>query len=542
VAIAVCNETNYHEFACHELADDTTFEAAGTALRVLPKKLREYNREIAGDHIAKGTRVRVPFDSCAPVVGAWVCYNVKAGDTLESVLTDHAPVRNMTMLRGINADALWGGSDLHPGMQLRLPLRASRSLPGQNPGCLPDGRTVDCHLVDEGETITSIAKQYGTTAAWIATSNKDVLGDVTSGTKLIAGVLLRVPACFFGAESSHGKCKSTPPPVCAANPSWTCYTVRANDTVFKIGAEFAADPYDVCDVNNLKNCSELQVGQVLTVPKETTCSPMPGFWSCVTLWPDEPAGTPIGWEDGTSGGTTIQQYTGRADLFCQLNKQLSDCRAKDGSALRPGGYSGMTVRVPEVHCFPDANSFCAVLPQTDPKTGQIPFPLPVEDKGSWVNWLGRPMGGVGPITEIGFYGDNQATFGWAIESVNSPWMCGYLSMRCMQSPVQVPRGSFLGPRLADCGSPPEGCGDSRSRDWCKLECVPTPGKHICHKPIGKCSLDPFGTDPCHNYDTLSNVAKTFGVEWKALCALNGMKNCSCLPGSNVAIKIPVQHD
>jgi hypothetical protein len=35
------------------------------------------------------------------------------------------------------------------------------------------------------------------------------------------------------------------------------------------------------------------------------------------------------------------------------------------------------------------------------------------------------------------------------------------------------------------------------------------------------------------------IAQQFGVDWKALCALNQMKNCSVLPFSGSALKIPV---
>jgi LysM repeat protein len=482
---AACNTTNYHEFSCHDIEASTTFEAAASALHVHPTKLREYNREIANDTIPKGASIRVPLDECTPKLGAWGCYEVQAGDTLDSVSDGSASVvRNVTTLTQINTAALWGESKLYQGMHLRMPVVPTKRLPGQNPGCYPDGRTVDCHKVlSSAETLQTLAELYKTTAGSLARSNQDVLGGLTSLTK---GMLLRVPNCFFGIDSS-GKCNSKAPTTCTPSANWECYTVKPNDTLFKISRAHSGDPYDICDVNSINNCSELTTGQLLTVPR-SFCEPRPGFWSCVDIKRSEDETPVISWAD-------YAQYGDRPDLFCRLNNQLADCRSGYGS---PRGWAGVSVRMPVVHCFPDAVSYCEDF---------------ANDKFPWIR---------DPYNQLRNYGDNPANFGDLSSSF----------VYAAGQPVQVPRGSFHGFDLQDCGGAPAGCEQS---DWCNLPCDPTPGSHICHRPTR--TYDLRGRVVWN--DTVASIAKEFGMEWQALCALNRMKNCSCLPSQNVALKVPV---
>jgi hypothetical protein len=270
--------------------------------------------------------------------------------------------------------------------------------------------------------------------------------------------------------------------------------VKSNDTLFKISTAHHNDPYDICDVNSIKNCSEVTVGQVLTLPR-SSCEPRPGVWSCVDIKRDKPGDTRvISWPD-------YAQYGDRADLFCQLNKQLADCRSNDGPYY-PRGWAGVSVRMPVVHCFPDAVSYCDDFDSSTTTS----FP-----------WLRDPY------NQLRNYGDNPANFGRSWGRVQGA------------QAVQVPRGSSHGFDLQDCGMPPAGC----DKDWCNLPCDPTPGAHICHKPMR--TFDPArGQRGLWTNDTVALIAKQFGMEWQALCSLNAMKNCSCLPSQNVALKIPVK--
>jgi hypothetical protein len=81
------------------------------------------------------------------------------------------------------------------------------------------------------------------------------------------------------------------------------------------------------------------------------------------------------------------------------------------------------------------------------------------------------------------------------------------------------------------------------------ECTPVPGEYICHTPLpptsnsipSLCTSDPSGEglDHCDWEDSVYQIAQQFGVDWKALCAFNGMKNCSAISYIGSSLKIPV---
>ena len=95
---------------------------------------------------------------------------------------------------------------------------------------------------------------------------------------------------------------------------------------------------------------------------------------------------------------------------------------------------------------------------------------------------------------------------------------------CLGPEYHIPRGSY----------------EKLSTYASVLHCTPVPGEHICHKPLPPVYKDP--TDP-HNplwLDSVYQIAQHFGVEWRALCAYNQMKNCSAVNyACGSALKIPV---
>jgi hypothetical protein len=60
-------------------------------------------------------------------------------------------------------------------------------------------------------------------------------------------------------------------------------------------------------------------------------------------------------------------------------------------------------------------------------------------------------------------------------------------------------------------------------------CSPLPGEHLCHKPL-----------PPEYDDSVYQIAQQFGVDWKALCVFNQLKNCSTIDYIGNALKIPVR--
>jgi hypothetical protein len=62
------------------------------------------------------------------------------------------------------------------------------------------------------------------------------------------------------------------------------------------------------------------------------------------------------------------------------------------------------------------------------------------------------------------------------------------------------------------------------------QCIPEPGKHICHRPLA----------PIGNWtDTVDQIAAEFGLDPDRLCTLNKLANCSEFDWVISAFKIPV---
>jgi hypothetical protein len=164
--IPPCNSTNYREFWCTTANDTESFSSLATKLHVNPFKLGDNN--FLYDHgkgLKSGDSLRVPFDQCLPKVGAWNCYTVKAGDTLESVATgSESLVQNVDTLKSYNLEILYGDDTLYPGQQLRLPIHI----------CFEDEPS-DCHIVKAKETLESIAEIYNTTSDELCSSNTEIL-------------------------------------------------------------------------------------------------------------------------------------------------------------------------------------------------------------------------------------------------------------------------------------------------------------------------------------------------------------------------------
>jgi hypothetical protein len=180
--------TNYREFWCTTANDTESFSSLATKLHVNPFKLGDYNFLYDyGKGVKSGDSLRVPFDQCMPKVGAWNCYTVKAGDTLESVATGPQSLIQgkgaADKLKLYNLEILYGDDTLYPGQQLRLPIHT----------CFED-ETSDCHIVKAKETLESIAEIYHTTANELCSSNAEILLQRYGSCDLIVvGMELAVP-------------------------------------------------------------------------------------------------------------------------------------------------------------------------------------------------------------------------------------------------------------------------------------------------------------------------------------------------------------
>ncbi len=124
---------------------------------------------LTSDTLMIGQTLRVPQPP-----PTYVTYVVKQGDTLFSI----AAAFNVTADEIARANNLSNTNMLRVGQTLRIPTRATTPTP----------RPVRYHVVRAGETLTSIARQYGVTVAQIQAAN-----GLSDPNEIYVGQRLRIP-------------------------------------------------------------------------------------------------------------------------------------------------------------------------------------------------------------------------------------------------------------------------------------------------------------------------------------------------------------
>jgi hypothetical protein len=486
-----------------------SFAALAQRLHTNPTKLCEYNflHDCQKD-LKPGDSIRVPYDQCTPKTGVWNCYQVKKGDTLLSVATSPGSfVADPEKLKNFNLDILYGDLKLYPGQHLRLPIH----------NCFEDGFHT-CHTVDSSnETLVSVSAAYNMTPEALCKANGG-----TFGRNYCDPAFEPLPCLLVGMELSVSRLHLVQPLPCQEIPgSWTCYTVKEKDILFDLVPVLNNSEEDLIELNygqhppSCGNCSNvtecppsltdkqrgpgcLRIGQVLTA-RVPYSKPKPGVWKCLDYIADP---GPCAWDESLSSlGTPLNN-----SFFCAANRDF-DCDldstvvSSDGMNCFAGGWPkgcgwdfSSAVRMPQVQCVPNAQSYCS----NDPSAA-----------GNWSSY--------------------------AIEQLRN-WDGNALNFLGMDSMIGYPIGEFHIPR----GSLPvapgywgTGCADSTEE---LVQCTPEPGKHICHK-----LLPPIQNSSGYNIlwtDTVDQVAARFGVSATRLCELNKMKNCSKICFLS-ALKIPV---
>jgi hypothetical protein len=422
---------------------------------------------------------------------------VKAGDTLLTVAADPASVvLDALALKNANLDILYGDFNIFPGQQLRLPIH----------NCLADEAS-DCHAVSSGDTLQSIATAYDTTAKTLCSTNIHIFADVYCDP-----ALRPLPKVHAGMELTVPRLHPTPPSPCKEIPGyWTCYTTKANDTFNSIAASLNTSVSDFTELNFgpspqrcFDNCSNttacppshktpdcIQIGQVF-VARVSKCTPKSGAWNCTKA--------PFGY----GGLVNDLIYLGSPpQFFCKANRrELPACRSKEYPNLYWGDTE--TVKAPFVPCVPNDKSYCSM-----------------DESGACCNaYLMFNLGNPGVIMDAMTKWDDNSLL--TAEEWNPYTFAGEF---------HVPRGSLPGCKEVPGPVP---------HDY--IECIPTPGQHLCHRPLPPIRNTSCRTTSCNPWlwtDSVDQIAQQFGVSSEALCIANEMKNCSKLGWWCTALKIPI---
>lgn len=171
-----------------------------------------------------------PAPTPQPTPGGWVDYQVRSGDTLSAIATQHGTTpEELARVNGIaNANLIY------VGQVIRVP--AAGGAPA-----------TDHYRVEPGDTLSSIAQRFGTTVQAIASAN-----GITDPDRIYAGQWLDIPRGGGG----------TPAPAPAPAPQRT-YTVKRGDTLSAIAKRLGTTVAQLVATNGISNPDRIFPGQVL---------------------------------------------------------------------------------------------------------------------------------------------------------------------------------------------------------------------------------------------------------------------------------------
>ncbi len=107
------------------------------------------------------------------------------------------------------------------------------------------------HVVRSGETLASIARQYGVSASALARAN-----GIANPDLIRVGQRLVIPGGSSGGSSGGS----------APRPTSRTYTVRAGDTLNAIAQRFGVSAASIAAANGLANPNSIRIGMVLRIP------------------------------------------------------------------------------------------------------------------------------------------------------------------------------------------------------------------------------------------------------------------------------------
>lgn len=120
------------------------------------------------------------------------------------------------------------------------------------------------HTVESGETISSIAKQYGTTVSAVLLAN-----NLKATTIIKPGATLRIPLPVADLP--------TPAPTLPPSPTPMTYVVKAGDNLSTIAAKFDTTAAVLMQANGITDATNIHVGARLRIvrPEDVTPEPTP---------------------------------------------------------------------------------------------------------------------------------------------------------------------------------------------------------------------------------------------------------------------------
>ena len=198
--------------------------------------------------VAEGTETPTPEPTAAR---GTIQYTVQSGDTIASIAagfnTSEQKIRELNFLPD---DNIFAGQIL--------------IVPEGEPTPTPEPFK---HVVQEGETLFSIASLYGvSTLVLVEVNNIQNPDALAVGTELLIPGVDAPSVVADDATGGGGTATGQTGTIGADTSSSVTHIVQPNETLNSIAADYGVDPAALATANNLTNRNLVRVGQVLVIP------------------------------------------------------------------------------------------------------------------------------------------------------------------------------------------------------------------------------------------------------------------------------------
>ncbi|QNU67820.1 LysM peptidoglycan-binding domain-containing protein [Ruminiclostridium herbifermentans] len=249
---------------------------SGDTLSALAKKygttvaeLAKLNNIANVNKISVGQKLKVPSANNSATETkvnnstTYTTYTVKSGDTLIEIarrlsitLAELAELNNITNVNKISV-----------GQKLKVPSANNSAAETK----VNNSVTYTTYTVKSGDTLSALAKKYGTTVAELAKLN-----NITNVNKISVGQKLKIPSATNNSNNTTTNKDNNPPDTKVNNSvTYSTYTVKSGDTLSALAKKFGTTVAELAKLNNITNVNKISVGQKLKVPKTKDYSETP---------------------------------------------------------------------------------------------------------------------------------------------------------------------------------------------------------------------------------------------------------------------------